>query len=98
MEKCLEFGTAKAWGSAQHGAHNTRNHMCQLNSLKEVTALWQAHYDSNPEDYAAVLFARPDVLYKDPFPSDLISDAKVLSSSFQHLPHNIDMLATCCNR
>jgi hypothetical protein len=69
---CLEHGTG--WVAAPQSAQkkNLRNLLCQLNSLKEVGDLWQAHWMSHPDEYAAVAYVRPDVLYRDPFPVKVI--------------------------
>jgi hypothetical protein len=52
---------------------NTRNWICQLNSVSEVSKLWERHYSRHRDDYAAVAFMRPDVYYFDPFPVEVIS-------------------------
>ena len=57
---------------------NTRNWVCQLQSVQEVSQLWQHHHQSHPGDpYAAVAFMRPDVFYHDPFPTQVIPNLKV---------------------
>lgn len=62
---------------------NTRNWVCQLRSVDEVTRLWEEHYITHKDEYAAVAFMRPDVHYHDSFPVDVIPGLKVccLSSS-----------------
>ena len=58
---------------------NSENWLCQLQSFDEVGRLWEQHHNDNPDEYAAVAFLRPDVLYLDPFPVSLLPEVKVRS-------------------
>lgn len=53
------------------------NLLCQLNSIEEVTKLWESHYVTHPEEYAAVAYIRPDVQYQGSFPVHVIPELKV---------------------
>lgn len=60
---------------------NLKNLLCQLNSFREVGQLWQDHFEEHREEYAAVAFVRPDVMYQSPFPVHLIPELKVRSGA-----------------
>lgn len=45
--------------------------------------LWNGHFSTHSEEYAAVAFIRPDVFFNDRFPTDLISELKVRTRLFQ---------------
>lgn len=77
IEKCWLHGTGWTAALPEAQRKNLRNLVCQLNSLKQVGKLWQAEFDAHREEYAAVAFMRPDVLYRDPFPVHLIRSLKV---------------------
>jgi hypothetical protein len=83
MEQCRKQGTGWVAASPAMQQKNLRNLICQLNSLKEVGQLWQAHFESHADEYAAIAFMRPDVVYRDPFPVNLISRLKVWVSFLQ---------------
>jgi hypothetical protein len=53
------------------------NLACQLKSVQLVSRIWEAHYVSHPEEYAAVAYMRPDVQYQSDFPVNLIPELKV---------------------
>lgn len=55
---------------------NSENWLCQLESINRVARLWEKNIKTNPLEYAAVAFMRPDVLYYDPFPVSLIAHLK----------------------
>ena len=77
MHGCLATGTGWSAAAPQTQEKNVKNLLCQLNSLKEVGELWQAQFNAHSDEYAAVAFMRPDVLYRDPFPVHLIDRLKV---------------------
>lgn len=54
---------------------NLVNLMCQLNSLNEVSHLWRRHHATRR--YAAVIYARPDVLYNCPYDTRLVDNIEV---------------------
>lgn len=75
IQACLKHGTG--WPAKSEKEH-TRNHVCQLKSVEEVGQLWEHHY--HKEEFAAVAYLRPDVLYNEAFPVELIPHLKVLCS------------------
>ena len=77
MHSCLKTGTGWTAAAPKTQEKNVKNLLCQLNSLKEVGQLWQTQFDTGSEEYAAVAFMRPDVLYRDPFPVHVIERLKV---------------------
>lgn len=64
-------------GPFEMQATNTRNWICQLHSVSEVSQLWEKHFADHIGEYSAVAFMRPDVHYHDPFPVQVIPDLKV---------------------
>ena len=70
-------GTGWVAAAPETQQKNLRNLLCQLNSLKEVGKLWRQQFEANPNEYKAVVFMRPDVLYRDPFPTHLLPKLKV---------------------
>jgi hypothetical protein len=95
ITSCLQHGTG--WendGPKAMQATNTRNWICQLRSVAEVSHLWEKHSKRHPDEYAAVAFMRPDVHYQDAFPVHVIPSLKVCAlrngSDFEHACSVID--------
>jgi hypothetical protein len=63
-----------------------QNLLCQLNSVYEVSLLWQKHHKVTP--YHAVMYARPDVVFNCPFPTQFIDRLEVCASAYatSHAP------------
>lgn len=77
LNACANHGTGWVYVNERVQAQNVDNMSCQLKSVEEVGKLWEAHYLQHPEEYAAVVFMRPDVQYQCDFPVHLIPDLKV---------------------
>jgi hypothetical protein len=54
----------------QDNFQSIQNLFCQLNSIHQVTALWQR----TRREYHAVLYLRPDVLFNCPLPIDVLDN------------------------
>lgn len=79
LDACLEQGTGWIFSSDKNQRATLNNHACQLQSVQEVTNMWEAHYLTNPEQYVAVAYMRPDVHFQSDFPVHLIPEMKVSS-------------------
>lgn len=80
--KNLDFNTYKKNGDPWYDNYKSlQNLLCQLNSLNEVTKLWQ----ENDKTYDLILYIRPDLKYNKLSVEDLIQsyqEKKVLTPSF----------------
>lgn len=88
LDACANHGTGWVYDNEPKQRVNVDNMSCQLKSVEEVGKLWEAHYLKHPEEYAGVVFMRPDVQYQCDFPVHVIPDLKVcswLSVCFRHL-------------
>lgn len=73
LNECAKHGTSSE--AKQVGAINSL--ASQLKSVEEVSKLWEAHYVTNPQEYAAVAYIRPDVQYQALFPVHMIPELQV---------------------
>lgn len=95
MDACWMRGTGWVAAAPATQQKNLRNLLCQLNSLKEVGNLWQQQFEANPNEYKAVAFMRPDVLYRDPFPTHLLPKLKVRTLLVFHSAYFVSRLVVC---
>lgn len=79
LDACANHGTGWVYDNEPKQRVNVDNMSCQLKSVEEVGKLWEAHYLKHPEEYAGVVFMRPDVQYQCDFPVHVIPDLKVCS-------------------
>lgn len=77
IDACLKQGTGWINWPVANQTKNTKNMVCQLKSVEEVGKLWGAHFATHKDEYAAVAFVRPDVMYGSPFPTQIIPKLEV---------------------
>ena len=77
LDSCAQHGTGWIYMPEKEQQKSIENMACQLKSVQEVSTLWEAHYLTHSEDYAAVAYMRPDVQYLSDFPVHVIPDIKV---------------------
>lgn len=72
IERCT--ATGNGWPTGKN-FQTTYNLLCQLNSVYEVSRLWQKQHALTP--YHAVIYARPDVIYNCRFPVHFLDHIQV---------------------
>jgi hypothetical protein len=82
LDECNRHGTGWIYMQEDKQSTTIDNLACQLNSVVEVSNIWEAHYAQHPEEYAAVAFMRPDVQYQCDFPVHLVPTIQACNSSF----------------